>query len=439
MIPMWSEEAEHGVIGSLLADNECADKLGTLIAADFYAARHRSIYAAIQALLADGLAADVVTVAQKLGDAGALADAGGFEYLNKLLFSVPSGHMAGRYAAIITEKAATRALVAAADKAKTIAEGEGESAEKVDQITSLFGAIYRKQAPNVPRLLSSLALARTAHYEALERGETIAGWRAHIPALTSRLSGGFRPGGLYILAARPGVGKSSFSQDLGLSLSADGLPTLFLSQEMNDAELIDRGIANLASVNYGKLITGKLDEQDWMRTAEAVDSLALRPFYVDDQPALTLRDIRNKAKQIKGLKVLIIDYLQLTASNLHTENRNSQIEEISRGLKALAKEMQIAVLALSQLNRDVDKRASKRPGLSDLRDSGAIEQDADVVVFLWPVREYEYEGRKVIGCDIAKNRQGRTGEFGLDFYGELQQWRESADDIKQTNGKGNDL
>ena len=173
-----------------------------------------------------------------------------------------------------------------------------------------------------------------------------------------------------------------------------------------------------------------------------MERLARLPFFVDDQPALMLRDIRIKAKSVKGIKVLILDYLQLCASTRRDGNRNSEIEEISRGLKTLAKELGIAVIALSQLNRDVEKRANKRPMLSDLRDSGAIEQDADVVMFVWPVREFEGEGRRILGLGIDKNRQGRLGEVGLDFYGDTQRWGESTADIRppvQARGQRDDL
>ena len=175
-----------------------------------------------------------------------------------------------------------------------------------------------------------------------------------------------------------------------------------------------------------------MKDDDWSRASDAMEKLAHLPYFVDDQPALTLREIRMKAKSIKGLKVLILDYLQLCAGSRRDGNRNSEIEEISRGLKALAKELGIAIVALSQLNRDVERRASKRPTLSVLRDSGAIEQDADVVMFMWPVREFESEGRRVIGLGIDKNRQGRLGELGLDFFGDTQRWAESTADIRQS-------
>ncbi len=195
-------------------------------------------------------------------------------------------------------------------------------------------------------------------------------------------------------------------------------------------------------MSYSALLTGRMDAVDWQHSTEAIDLLSRMPFHVDDEPALTLRSIRAKARSIKGLKVLVIDYLQLAASTRRDGNRNLEVDEISRGLKALAKELSIAVVALSQLNRDVEKRANRRPGLSDLRDSGAIEQDADVVAFLWPVRELPAEGLRIIGLAIDKNRQGRLGEIGLDFYGDNQRWAQSTADIRYSppaRGNGGDL
>jgi replicative DNA helicase len=429
-VPPHSAEAEQSVLGSLLLDNAAWDRVAPLAEADFYRHEHRAIFAVLAAMLNAGKTADVITVGQQLNDLGKGNDCGGMTYLNALAQSVPSSANIRRYAEIVREKGQQRALIVAADEASGIAWDSTPLAAKVDQITSLFGPLQRQQIRKAPRSIADIAIERTAHYEALADGTVQPGWRTHIAALTSRLSGGMRPGSLYILAARPSVGKSSFAEDLGINFAIDGLTTLFLSQEMADTEVADRGVANLGRVSYRALLTGEMGNDGWGRAAEAMDRMAKLPFFVDDQPSLTLQDIRFKAKACKGLNVLILDYLQLCSSTRRDGNRNSEIEEISRGLKALAKELGIAVIALSQLNRDVEKRANKRPGLSDLRDSGAIEQDADVVMFLWPVREFENEGRRIVGCGIDKNRQGRLGEFGLDFFGDIQRWTQSDADIR---------
>ena len=272
-------------------------------------------------------------------------------------------------------------------------------------------------------------LVRTEHLEAVERGTVEPGWRTGVPGLDRLLGGGLRSGAVYILAARPSIGKSSAAQWLGMQQARNGRPCLFLSQEMPEAELADRGLSSAGQIDADALQTGGMTREDWARIVELQDAPELRNFYVDDQPALTLLDVRAKAKQVKGLKVLILDYLQLCAGSTGREaNRNTELEQISRGLKQLAKEMGIAVIALSQLNREVERRASKRPILADLRDSGAIEQDADVVAMLWTARDMG-NGCRLVGMELPKNRQGRTGEVALHFDGARQTWGQSTESL----------
>lgn len=279
-------------------------------------------------------------------------------------------------------------------------------------------------------------MERTAHYEALQAGKAVAGWPTNIPRLDLLLNGGLRPGGLYIEAARPSVGKSSLAQWLGMVMAKSGLKVLFLSLEMTCEELADRAVSSSGRIDYSALQTGRMSNEHWSRAVDALDAVELKNFYVDDQAGITLTDIRAKAKQVPGLNVLILDYLQLCAgSGVKDANRNSEIEQISRGLKTLAKELGIAVIALSQLNRQVEQRTNKRPMLSDLRDSGAIEQDADAVIFLWPVRELP-NGVRLIGLGLDKNRQGRCGEVALHFEGAVQRWTESSESVHTTPAPG---
>lgn len=436
---LQSTEHEQFVLGDLLARNQSFDQVGNLLEARHFSdPAHARIWTAIASQLLAGKPVDALTVHEILKGQGHDEDYGGLRYLNDLSQCVYTSRNTRRFAESLVAMWTARELIHATEDAKEIAVGEGEVAEKIDRITSLFDAIQRKQVRKVPRAIAEIAVERTQAYEDLQSGKAQAGWRTHIPWLTATLNGGFRPGGLYILAARPSVGKSSFSQELGMMLAQDGLTTLFLSQEMADTEVADRGVSNTGHLSYRALLTGDMSDENWRRASEAVEKLASLPFYIDDQASLTLSDIRIKAKSVKGLKVLILDYLQLCSSSRKDGNRNAEIEEISRGLKTLAKELGIAVIALSQLNRDVEKRATKRPGLSDLRDSGAIEQDADVVLFLWPVREFEAEGRRIVGLAVEKNRQGRLGQVGLDFWGDIQRWTQSDSDIspEKTASKG---
>lgn len=425
-----SPEAEQSVLGDVLTRAESFDVVADILEAKHFSDRgHSAIWSAITTLVMGHKAPDVIAVFDLLTERDAIEECGGLEYLSQLAASCYGSRNLRRHAELIVAKYHARALLSAAGEAVDIAKEDGDVGEKVDRITSLFGGIQNTQVRKVPRPIAEIAIERIQVYEDLKDGKVVAGWRTHIPWLTSALNGGLRSGGLYIVAARPSVGKSSFSQELGMQFAVDGLATLFLSQEMANTEVADRGVANMGRLSYSKLLTGDMGHEEWSRASEAMENLGRLPFYVDDQASLTLQDIRLKAKSCKGLKVLILDYLQLCASGRKDGNRNSEIEEISRGLKSLAKELGIAVIALSQLNRDVEKRAVKRPTLSDLRDSGAIEQDADVVMFLWPVREFPNEGRRIVGLGIDKNRQGRLGQVGLDFYGDVQRWTQSAADI----------
>lgn len=299
-------------------------------------------------------------------------------------------------------------------------------ADKVAWAQSLLADLGTAAVRRAPKHISEIAIQRTAHWEALHRGEVTAGWPTRIPTLDNALNGGPKAGQLIILAARPSVGKSSFAEQLSITFASGGLTALFLSQEMPEEEVADRAASNTGRIDYGRLQSGKFEHDDWSRAVDAMETLRDIPFYVDDQPALTLMEVRTKARMVPGLKVLVLDYLQLCSGD--GDNRNAEIEAISRGLKALAKEMGICVIALSQLNRKVEERADKRPIMSDLRDSGAIEQDADVVIFLWPVRELN--DRRIVGCHVAKNRQGKKPEFGLAFMGAIQRWEESTADIR---------
>lgn len=430
LAPTSSLEAEQSVLGTLLAADGAFDQVADMLSAAHFASRdHATIWTAIAGLATARRPIDALTVHEVLRDRGQDEACGGLEYLAQLAAGCSTSRNVRRHAAVVLDRHAVRMLLHAAEQALEIAGGRGGVAEKVDQITSLFAGLQREQVRKVPRSIAELAAERIEEYEALADGKKVAGWATSIPALNRWLNGGVRPGSLYMLAARPGIGKSSFSQQLGMHFAADGLPTLFLSQEMADTEVADRAVANSGRVSYSALLTGKMEREDWARTTEAMENLAALPLFIDDQPALTLRDIRFKAKLVPGLKVLIVDYLQLTASSRRDGNRNAEIEEVTRGLKTLAKELGIAVIALSQLNRDVEKRNTKRPMLSDLRDSGAVEQDADVVLFLWPVREFPKEGRAIVGLCAEKNRQGARGEVGLDFHGDTQRWAESTADI----------
>lgn len=429
-VPPHSLEAEQAVLGALLQGGEGWDKVGDLlISADFYRHEHRTVWDAIAVLANACKQVDMITVHARLEAIGKDQEVGGMSYLLAMQNSVISATGIRMYAEIVRDRCMQRKLIAALDEASALAwSSDASVAEKLDQVASKIGALERGTSTKVPTSLETIFVRRLDRITALSQGEAKSGWPTMLPQLNTLLNGGLQPGGVYVLAARPSVGKSALAAAIGLDLALrENMPVLFLSQEMGEDELGDRALANLAGVDYGRLQTGQLQDIEWGNLSECVEVGRQLPFFIDDQPALTLPQIRAKARMVKGLKLLVLDYLQLSeASGDHRGNRNGAVEEISRGLKQLAKEMGIAVLLLSQLNRKVEERQHKRPWLADLRDSGAIEQDADVVIFLFPIKELKQEQCWQIGLDVPKNRQGRKGAFALNFWGAHMRWSESA-------------
>jgi replicative DNA helicase len=422
--------AEHSVLASLMLWPEQIDRVADLLQPrDFGNSTHQGIFSAISTLIAACRAVDVITVHARLQEDGVeitLPD------LNAIAQSACTPRAVRRYAEIVKGASLERQLLAAVDQAGGIAEGEGELPQRLEQVVSLFGGMAQQQVRNMPRSAQEIAISRIDHYVALSEGTVPQAWRTGIPSLDRHLMGGLRPGKVYVIAARPKVGKTSKAIQIALNCARDGLEALVLTQEMPGEEIGDRAISNLSRVDYSSILTGKFSDSDWGALTEGVELLAKLPLHIDDQGGLTLSDIRAKARSVKGLKILVIDYLQLCqGSGRARDNRNAEIEEISRGVKALAKELGCAVLLLSQLNRDVEKRQVKEPTLADLRDSGAIEQDADAVIFLWPVRVFDDSPtHKLVGCAVEANRSGTTGKFGLDFEGRYQRWGESDQPLR---------
>ncbi|RTL40547.1 MAG: replicative DNA helicase [Burkholderiales bacterium] len=434
----WSCEAEQSVLGALLVDNAAYDRAADLLRRqDFFDTRHGDIWDAISRLVLAMKPADVVTVFDALPEAKR-EEIGGLAYLGQLAACVPSAANLRRYAEIVRERAMQRALMQTADEALEVARGEGSFEEKSDRIGSLFATVRETGQRSKPLFVGDLMAQRVDHYNALAQGTVTPGISTGIPGLDEALGGGMWPGKVIVLAARPGVGKTSLAQQILLHGAEAGHTGLLLSQEMERTELVDRAVANLGSIGYSRLLNGKLSNPEWQRLGPAVDRLAALPFAIDDQAALTLHDIRTKAFAIKGLRLLAIDYVQLCAAPKgapRNHTRNDVLTEISRGIKALAKDLGLTVLLLSQLNRDVEKRSSPEPTLADLRESGAIEQDADVIAFLWRVREYE--SHRLIACSLPKNRQAKPGaKLGLDFEGHYQRWRDSAEKVGHTGSVG---
>lgn len=420
--------SEQWVLGAVMLAPTGFDVVSPvgLTQASFSHCGHGLIWLGIERCAAKGQPIDPLTVYEQLRSIGNAQVS--LDYMVELVQSTYGLGALRQHAERIKQRELERGMKDAALEIAGFAEDPERSiAEKMERAQSLISAVGKSAIRSAPRSIATIALEQTAKWDDIQAGKIVPGWPTRIPSIDRAMNGGLKPGSLVILAARPGVGKSSFSQQLALTNAQDGRPTLFLSQEMPASELADRACANIGRIDYGAIQAGKMSPDDWSKASDALDQLSTLPYSIDDQPALTLMDIRTKARLVPGLKILFLDYLQLCVGD--GDNRTAQIGAISRGLKGLAKEMGISIVALSQLNRKVEERPGKRPTLSDLRDSGEIEQDADVIWFLWPIREMG--GRKLVGFEQAKNRQGRLMQVGLDFDGAHQRWGESTADISQ--------
>lgn len=431
-----SQEAEQALLGSLMMSPAALDAVLPLVQADsFWLPAHRHIFEAASSLLVAGKPADVVSLYELLQRQGRATDVGGLPYLNALEQGVTSAANAKAYAKIVRERATQRAVIEAADEAATIAWSEGDVNDKLDRISAQFAAIDKTQMSRAPRPISALVVEALDRYTAMAEGRVTPGWRTGIAPLDRMLGGGLRPGKVYGIAARPSVGKSSAARTIAMSTSADGLPTLVLSQEMPVDEVTDCLIAELGRIDSQRLQTGQLQDEDWTRLVDAAEQTKALSLFVDDDGGLTIGQIGAKARQIKGLKVLVLDYLQLSTSTLKNASTNDQVAEISKGLKQLALRMGIAVVVLSQLNRDIEKRADREPQLSDFRDSGAIEQDLDVAAMLWTLQEPD-DAPRLVGWKVAKHRGGKKGRFAMTFEPAIYRWTEADFPVQPSKPAG---
>lgn len=419
-----SIEAEQSILGSLLVDNTAWDRVADLLKAeDFSRREHRAIFEALGRLINTMKPADVVTVLEELRRTGEEED-GSLGYLNELASSVPSSRNVRRYGEIVRERSILRGMVAKADQVHEIAAGEQTLSEKTDAIAALFSGVDAMNSRKGPQSMSDVMVKVIDGINEVAEGRGVV-WSTGIQDLDRMTGGGLRPGDLMYLAARPSVGKTSLSLQITKAIAElYSVPALVLSQEMLAEALGRRSLSSAARVSLGHIKTAKLSDDEWGRLAEGVDKLGRLPMWIDDEAALKPAAIRAKARSVKGVKLIVLDYLQLSEGDGDT--RSQQVGSVSRALKALAKELGAAVIALSQLNRAVDARPGRRPQMSDLRDSGEIEQDADVIAFLWHLGSDDAAQIKPIGLDIAKNRDGERGATVLNLHGATQTWTQST-------------
>lgn len=416
---LHSTEAEQSVLGSLLLDPSSADRLGALRPEHFCSDAHRIIFTQIIAMIGSGMAVDVVTVAEEIHDIGKAEKTGGLAYLGELAVNTPTSLSIGRYAEIVVCKALERQLLSASETIRNVVAGIGTTQDKLAASQSAVMSITESVASKSPRLLREVLISAAEILEQRSLGNMPCTPTGFVD-LDRQLSGGMRPGNVLVLAGRPAMGKTALAVNIALHVAKAGHTALILSMEMSEQELTDRLIAQTGSVYLSDVLAGNMEGEAGDRIMVAVANLHDLPLVIDDQGGLTFFDVASKARSVKrkhGLGLLVIDYIGLMDGE--GSNREQEINGISRRIKSLAKELDIPVLLLSQLSRKCEERADRRPIPSDLRDSGSIEQDADVIAFVYRDEVYNPNSSDKGTAEIivAKNRQGPTGMVRMVYQG----------------------
>lgn len=417
----------------LLSKDAVADVVETVRGGDFYIPKHEVTFEAILSLYSRGEPTDVIAVTDELSKTGELSRAGGPEYLHTLTSLVPTAANAGYYAEIVAERALLRRLVEAGTRITQMGyNGEGEV---LDLVNEAQAEIYSVTGAQEAEDYIPLTDAVTAAIDEIEAAKHKDGSMTGVPtgfADLDELTNGLHPGQMVIVAARPALGKSTLALDFARAAAIkNDLPTIFFSLEMGRSEIAMRLLAAEASVPLQNMRKGTVDQRDWTTIAATRGRINDAPLYIDDSPNMTLVEIRAKCRRLKqrvGLKMVVIDYLQLMTSGKRVESRQQEVSEFSRALKLLAKELQVPVVALSQLNRGPEQRADKLPALSDLRESGSIEQDADVVILLHRESAYEKDNPRAGEADliVAKHRNGPTRTVTVAFQGHFSRFADMA-------------
>ncbi|MGB5444736.1 MAG: replicative DNA helicase [Psychromonas sp.] len=433
-----SFEAEQAIIGGLLLNNEAwNDVAERVVERDFYHRAHRQIFATIELLSSEDIPVDLVTLSEHLENKKELEGVGGIAYLAELLQNTPSAANINNYSDIVRERAIVRELIGVANEiAEAGYDTEGrDSNELLDFAeTKVFQiAESRSNKSEGPQAIKDILKATVAKIDDLCKNP-----RDGITGLSSgyndldQMTTGFQPGDLIIVAARPSMGKTTFAMNLAehAALNADK-PTVIFSLEMPADQIMNRILASLGRIDQGKIRTGQLDENDWASLSSTMSILLQKGnMFIDDSSGLTPTELRSRARRIArdhdGISLIMVDYLQLMRVPSLSENRTLEISEISRSLKALAKELRCPVIALSQLNRGLEQRADKRPINSDLRESGAIEQDADLIMFIYRDEVYHEDSdqKGIAEIIIGKQRNGPIGKVRLTFQGRYSRFDE---------------
>ncbi len=439
-IPPHSIEAESSVLGGLLLDNGAWDRVGDLLKeGDFYRYEHRMVFGAIGTLINGSKPADVITVFEQLQNQGKAEEIGGLGYLNSLAQYVPSAGNIRRYAEIVRERSILRKLVSASDEISTNAfNPKGRPVAAIlDEAEQKIFNIGEEGA----RTKQGFQAMDTLVVDLLDRVQEMADNPNDVTGVPTgfydldRMTAGFQAGDLIVLAARPSMGKTALAINIAEHVALnEGLPVAVFSMEMGAAQLAVRIVGSIGRIDQGHLRTGKLTDEEWPRLTEAIEKLRTISLHIDETAGLTSSELRANARRLSRqcgkLGLIVVDYLQLmSGSSSDGENRATELGEISRGLKMLAKELQCPLIALSQLNRSVEQRPDKRPMMSDLRESGAIEQDADIIMFIYRDEYYTKDACKEPGVAeviIAKQRNGPTGVVKLAFLNRITKFESLA-------------
>jgi replicative DNA helicase len=436
--PPHSIEAEQSILGGLLLDNQAWDKVsGKLCAEDFYRQEHRMLYEAIADLSRREQPFDVITIAETLKSLSELENVGGEPYLFELSNNTPGVANMSAYVQIVREKSVQRQLIGVANEIAELAyHPEGREVSNILDIaeTKVFAIAEQTGGDGGPENIKDVL------GKAIEKIDTLYHAEGDITGLSTgftdfdKMTSGLNPSDLVIVAGRPSMGKTTFVMNMAENAAIQsGAPVLVFSMEMPGDSLAMRMISSLGRIDQSRVRSGKLKDEDWPRVTSAVNMLSEAKMYIDDTPGLSPAEMRARARRIAKehgeIGLIVIDYLQLMqVPGFKVENRTAEISEISRSLKALAKELSVPVVALSQLNRSLEQRADKRPVMSDLRESGAIEQDADLIVFIYRDEVYNDESpdKGVAEIIIGKQRNGPIGKVRLAFLGQYTRFEDLA-------------
>ncbi|GFO55828.1 replicative DNA helicase [Geomonas sp. Red276] len=436
-LPPQSIEAEMSILGGVLVDNEAINRvLEILTPDDFYRETHRKIMRAMIELSERGEPCDLITMTTQLRKKGELEEVGGGAYLATLVDYVPMAANIAYYCKIVKEKGLTRKLISAAtDLVSQGFEDKVDVEELLDTAQKVIFEIGENKLRPAYYQVSDILKDTIKNIELLyEKKELITGVPTGYTDL-DKMTAGFHAGDLVIIAGRPAMGKTTFALNVAQYAAIESdtpYPAAIFSLEMPKEQLVERLLCSVARVDLSRLKTGHLLENDWPKLTKGAGALHDAKIFIDDTPSITVMELRSKARRLKAehdIGLIVIDYLQLMRGGVNPESRQQEISEISRSLKGLAKELGIPVIALSQLNRGLEQRSDKRPMMSDLRESGAIEQDADIIMFVYRGEVYEKDNEELKGkaeIIIGKHRSGPTGTVDLTFRGEFTRFENAA-------------